>query len=237
MTKHDPSGLAGDAFVAIWHDIAPEGLDTFYEWHDREHMPERLAVPGFRRGRRFIRVEGDGQEFFNLYEVDSFDVLVGCDYLARLNAPTPWTTRVVVHFRNVTRGLCRVTGSVGIGRGGVLATVRLAPAPDRHAELRRHLLEIGLPSIATQAGIVGAHLGFTDETGSRIDTSEKQARGNPTDIPPWVLLVEGISREHLRRATSELLAGAGVAHETTVPPIAGIYRLEAECSKDVGAAR
>ena len=39
------SGLAGEAFVAIWHDIAPEGVDEFLDWHHREHMPERLGIP------------------------------------------------------------------------------------------------------------------------------------------------------------------------------------------------
>ena len=99
------SGLAGEAVVAIWHDIAPEGRAQFYEWHQREHMPERVAIPGFNRGRRWIRVAGDGQEWFNSYEVDRFETLVGQDYLGRLNAPTQWTKDTVVQFRNVTRGL------------------------------------------------------------------------------------------------------------------------------------
>ena len=29
----------GGGAVAIWHDIAPEGLDEFYAWHGEEHMP------------------------------------------------------------------------------------------------------------------------------------------------------------------------------------------------------
>ena len=46
--------LAGTGVVAIWHDLLPEAKDEFYEWHNREHMPERAGIPGFRRGRRFI---------------------------------------------------------------------------------------------------------------------------------------------------------------------------------------
>ena len=33
--------LAGAAVVAIWNDITDEGRANFYEWHNREHMPER----------------------------------------------------------------------------------------------------------------------------------------------------------------------------------------------------
>ena len=85
--------LAGLGVVAIWHDIAPEGRDDFYEWHNREHMPERVGIPGFRRGRRFVAIEGR-PEYFNLYEADSAETLGGQDYLNRLNAPTsPSSTR------------------------------------------------------------------------------------------------------------------------------------------------
>ena len=89
--------LAGQAVVAIWNGIAPEGRTEFYEWHNREHMPERVGIPGFRRGRRYIAKYGT-PEFFTLYEADSAEVLVGQDYLNRLNNPTPWTQRVPPTF-------------------------------------------------------------------------------------------------------------------------------------------
>ena len=53
--------LAGLGIVAIWHDIVLEAQPEFYEWHNREHMPERLGIPGFRRGRRYIAVRGTPQ--------------------------------------------------------------------------------------------------------------------------------------------------------------------------------
>lgn len=222
------SGLAGEAFVAIWHDIAPEGLADFYAWHDREHMPERLAIPGFQRGRRYLRVAGEGQTFFNLYEVEAFAVLVGPDYLARLNAPTPWTRQAVAHFRSVTRGLCRVAASAGIGQGGVMATLRIVAAQGRAEALQRHLAAQAIPALLAQPGVLGAHLGFTDPAGSSLATAEKQARNNPTDIPQWVLLVEGLSAEHLRRAmTGPLALEALAAHGAAAEPITGFYQIEA----------
>lgn len=221
------SALAGEAFVAIWHDITPEGLDTFYEWHHREHMPERLGIPGFRRGRRYIRIAGDGQEFFNLYEVDTFEVLVGQDYLGRLNAPTPWTKQAVQHFRSVTRGLCRVAGSQGVGQGGIVASLRIVAAEGRDADLKRHLMRDVMPELCARVGVLAAHLGFTDEAGSKIETVEKKARASTTDIPPWVLLVEGISETRLAAATAELLAPAKLAARgAAAAPIHGVYRLE-----------
>ncbi|MBM3629403.1 MAG: hypothetical protein FJX21_16475 [Alphaproteobacteria bacterium] len=222
------SGLAGEAFVAIWHDIAPEGIEEFLDWHHREHMPERLGIPGFRRGRRYLRVGGDGQAYFNLYEVDAFEVLVGQDYLGRLNAPTPWTRRAVAHFRQVTRGLCRVAGSQGIGQGGIAATLRIAATADGGERLRRHLLHEAIPALLDRTGILGAHLGFTDEAGSRLETAEKKARGSLTDIPPWVMVVEGISAERVAAAVAAAMPGPALAANGAAgPATTGIYRLEA----------
>src|SRR4051812_36093727 len=117
--------LAGLGAVTIWHDLTPEAHDDFYEWHNREHMPERVGIPGFRRGRRYVAIRGE-PKFFNLYEADSAEVLAGQDYLNRLNAPTPWTRRVIPNFRNVARGVCRVAFTNGVGSGGVMLTLRFA---------------------------------------------------------------------------------------------------------------
>lgn len=236
MSGRPESGLAGGAFVAIWHDIAPEGLEIFYDWHHREHMPERLAIPGFLRGRRYLRIAGDGQAFFNLYEVEAFAVLVGPDYLARLNAPTPWTRQAVAHFRSVTRGLCQVAGSAGIGQGGVIVTQRIAANAGGDTRLRDYLIREAIPALLAQPGVLGAHLGFTDADGSRIQTAEKQARNNPTDIPPWVLLVEGISATHLQQAMAAPLAeNRLVEHGAVAGAIIGCYQLEATRLKTAAA--
>ena len=82
--------LAGRGIVAIWHDILLEGQAEFYEWHNREHMPERMGIPGFRRGRRYIAVHGTPQ-FFCFYEGEDLGVVVGPAYLERLNNPSEWT--------------------------------------------------------------------------------------------------------------------------------------------------
>jgi len=42
--------------LAIWNDCAPEGYDHFERWYIREHLQERVGVPGFRFGRRYEAV-------------------------------------------------------------------------------------------------------------------------------------------------------------------------------------
>jgi hypothetical protein len=39
--------LAGLGAVCIWHDLLPEARDDFHQWHNREHMPERVGIPDF----------------------------------------------------------------------------------------------------------------------------------------------------------------------------------------------
>jgi hypothetical protein len=39
-------------FLAIRHDIRAEGEPEYNRWHTREHMPERLGIPGLEAGRR-----------------------------------------------------------------------------------------------------------------------------------------------------------------------------------------
>ena len=181
--------LAGTGAVAIWHDIAPEGRAEFYAWHGEEHMPERAAIPGFVRGRRYVALEG-APEFFNLYETAAPAVLTGPDYLARLNAPTPRTRSAVQHFRGVARSLCEVAATHGEGQGGLIATYRY-DVGDANAVRHRARMSATLERIGGQAGIAGAHLLVTDPQASAVETAERKARGTATLVPPWIVLIEG----------------------------------------------
>ena len=189
-------GLLGQAAVAIWHDIAPEGRDDFYAWHGQEHMPERLAIPGFLRGRRYIGISAR-HEFFNLYEARGLDVLLGKAYADRVNHPTPWTIAAVRHFRSVSRSLCHVRGTHGRAQGGLLATLRYdvpAGSVQEHIELlNRHRL----PAIAAMAGVAGVHLLAADASGSSEPNAEELARGVANVVPRWVILLEGWGDEPL----------------------------------------
>ena len=75
--------LLGAGAVLVWNDVAEQGREQFYDWHDKEHIPERLAIPGFRRGRRYTR-PGHSPEWLTMYEADDLDVLVSPEYLKRL---------------------------------------------------------------------------------------------------------------------------------------------------------
>ncbi|HEV2042989.1 MAG TPA: hypothetical protein VGT81_23570 [Casimicrobiaceae bacterium] len=223
--------LAGLGAVCIWHDLLPEAVDEFYQWHNREHMPERLGIAGFRRGRRFIAVAG-APTYFNLYEADNAEVLGGRDYLERLNSPTAWTRRVVASFRRVSRSICRVAYSEGVGEGGFMLTQRFdvdaAEAERTSDALRRRLL----PPLADRKGIAGVHLCLADEAISRIETAEKKARSEATAIPGWIVLIEGTSEIDVRDAGERLTADLRALPDMPAPAIdTSIYQLQHALSK------
>lgn len=200
--------FAGTGVVAIWHDLMPEARDEFYEWHNREHMPERAAIPGFQRGRRYIALDA-GPVYFNLYEAESVDVLGGPDYLARLNAPTRWTQKVVQSYRNVARAICDVHYTAGVGSGAYLMTLRFNVAAERCTEVLRTLCDRVLPPLVEAQGITGVHFCTADEAVSKVETAEKKARSEGTEIPSWIIMVEGCAADYVGHVREQLVATVG----------------------------
>jgi hypothetical protein len=119
--------LLGKGALVIWHDPAPEIESEYNEWHSKEHMYERVHVPGFLRGQRGVAITG-APKYFNFYEVEDFATLTSKAYLDRLNDPTPWTRRVAPHMHNNSRTLCRVSASFGAAVPAFWTMILLASA-------------------------------------------------------------------------------------------------------------
>ena len=220
--------LSGSGVIAIWNDITEEGRANFYEWHDREHIPERVGIPGFRRGRRYIALSGT-PEYFTLYEVKDKSVLTGADYLARLNSPTEWTSRSVQHFRNTSRSLCDVELSLGAGSGGFIGTIRFDCEPVHDAEILNRISRsiIGCASAFTAPApaICAAHICRADESASNVQTAEQRGRA-ANMVPRWVLMVEGATQRAVDRVLSTQLSPAVLGDLGAPEVLHGIYRLQ-----------
>jgi len=162
--------MLGKAAVTIWCEVAPEVRAEFDDWHAHEHMPERLSIPGFLRGTRWVGDAG----YFMCYEVQDESVLTGAPYLERLNNPTPWSRRMMPHHRNMVRGLCRVEASSSRALGQTLLTARFSG-------------EITLD--VSQKGIVATHL-LRNIAPAIPQTTEQKIRGGDA-APDRVALVSG----------------------------------------------
>ena len=187
MNARSSTALLGRGAVLVWNDIAPDGREQFYDWHDKEHVPERLAIAGFRRGRRFVR-PGHSPEWLTMYETDDLSVVMSPEYLARLNAPTPTTQQTLKYFRNTSRAVCRVVHSAGSSTGGQMLAMRLNVPAERSDTICRHLSDDAFPRAMRLTGIVACHLYAADEHASHVDTAESSTRA--FDVPAWALLCE-----------------------------------------------
>jgi hypothetical protein len=220
--------LLGRGVVAIWNDVAPEGLAEFYEWHHREHMPERVGIPGFLRGRRYIAARG-APEFFTLYEATGTDVLAGPHYLERLNNPTPLTRHVIPnYFRNMVRGVCNVRLSIGAGEGGWLITLRFAAGSGREDALTHYLAD-ALSGIHGMPTILGVHLCVADARASTIETSERKSHG--AAVPAWLVMIESATPDGADAACDRLLAGNLTLNGANPEMQRGLYQLQISLSQ------
>jgi hypothetical protein len=193
--------LRGSAFLAIWHDIEAHGELEFSDWHTREHMPERVGIPGFEAGRRWVDRERALHRYFTLYEAQTIDVLSSAAYRARLDGPTPWTRKVQPTFRNFVRAACRTSASAGRGIGGALATIRIDFADPSG---KGPFADSSGPLAATALGhhgITSVHVGIAEPTVARAPTAESALRPQAgEDVFDAVVLVDGIGRREVESA-------------------------------------
>src|SRR4029077_803525 len=119
--------------LAIWNDCAPGREAEFEEWYQHEHFYERIAVPGFRLGRRYEVVSGSPR-YFCFYLTQSPGILKSAAYLQRLDNPTPMTRRILSDaFRDMSRTVCHRTLRLGAMWGAAAVTVRFGERPDPNA--------------------------------------------------------------------------------------------------------
>jgi hypothetical protein len=179
--------MLGQAAVAIWCDVAPAARDEFDDWHAHEHMPERLSIPGFLRGSRWVTADG---AYFMLYEAQTADTVTTGPYLERLNDPTPWSRKMMPQHRNMVRSVCRVHCAFGAGLGRALLTVRFSPQPGGEERLEAWLAAELLPALPSRKGLLAAALLRNIASPARAETTEEKIRGGDA-AADWIVLVTG----------------------------------------------
>lgn len=193
----------GDGLMAFWARIEAAYLDRFRQWHNSEHMPERVSIPGFLAGQRYLG-HGTHDYFLMMYETRDPDVLGGPDYLARLNAPTAWTRESLPHFREPVRNIYRQLAAHGLSdlfAAPCLVSVRFnSDTPD--------LARVG--RLAALSGVARTRLYEIDSAISGIQTSERKLYASGPGEQRYLLLVEcAIGAGDEGAPLRKLLAGAG----------------------------
>jgi hypothetical protein len=189
------------AAMLLSFDIAAQAQLEHDDWHSHEHLPERLAIPGFLRGSRWRALAG-GPAYFVMYEVGELGVLSSPAYMDRLNHPSPWTAKMMPSYRGMRRGLCEIVARAGHGLGGLGLLLRFAVEADGQAALRDWLAGELTPALPAQAGLASASL-FRSAL-QAAPTVEQRIRGQDAAVD-WALLVTGFARSSVEALATGVL--------------------------------
>jgi len=187
--------LSGKGMLITLMDADPSEERDFNQWYDKEHIIERVSIPGFLEARRYVAVAAE-PKYLNFYTTETLDVLRSPDYLKALQNPTAWTRHHVSKFRNFTRAVARVSASRGQGRGGALAFSRIRPSGADKTELR-NAVTAELDAVLDR--MISAHLLESDPELS------KPADAAAPDIGSgdWYVVVEGTDEPTVRQLADQ----------------------------------
>ncbi|GAA4864688.1 hypothetical protein ACFQ34_06475 [Pseudonocardia benzenivorans] len=192
-------GLRGRGLLVVWGagDTTREAtVDAgFNDWYTHEHLPERVATPGFRRARRWTTVDRRTPPvYLAAYETDDVDVLRSPAYLSALDDPTPGTAAHVPLMSGMSRTACRVVASSARGEGGDLAFVEFGPGPGDGADadpLRAFVVDDLVPELLGRPGTLAVHVAEVDLAVTTARDATPTYRDVPTGVGRRFLLVEG----------------------------------------------
>ncbi len=209
----------GSGMLLSMMDIDPADETEFDRWSNKEHIAERVAMPGFLCARRYRAVNGS-PNYLGLYETESPAVLDSPIYRERLAKQSPWTLRIIPMFRNMHRAVAEMRVRLGAGHGAALAMIRLNPVSGREDDLRAWLADEALPPVIEDDDVLSAH----------VLESDPALSGHPPGATPdardWFVLIEGTDVEAVAGACAGRLEPAQLAERGSACRTGlSIYRL------------
>jgi hypothetical protein len=189
-------------FLAIWCEIGAEHLEDYRNWLTQEHIADRTFLPGFLGVRLFESLQDETSHFI-LYATDGPQVLDSPSYRAILDNPSPWTQRIMPKFGPFDRAVGEQTIKLGNGFGPYVVVCRIhttSSSPD--------IAQLGdsLGSFLDIPGVVSLRLDTVNKGSSDIDTKEKHMRDGREGDFRFLLCVETMSEEAVRRAEAAVSA-------------------------------
>ena len=201
--------LLGSAVLVNWGGIMPDKEDDYNQWHSKEHMPERISLPGFLRGYRAVGIEGTNlnHKYFMMYEAKNKEVFVSKEYLERLNNPTKWTKEILSNYISPSRTICSVISSKSIGSGNFILTVRFLDEQfNKNQDLEK--LKVFINKVIEFQNITGMHFLLGDDSFGQMNTEEKKYRssqGKQDQIISQAIILEGLKLDSLKTVLDHLI--------------------------------
>ncbi|MGP9809991.1 hypothetical protein ACTZWT_00615 [Rhodopseudomonas sp. NSM] len=216
--------LAGQGMLLTSMDVDPADEADFNRWYDREHIAERVAIDGFLEARRYVAHDAS-PKYLGLYSTRTFEVLSSPAYRTALANQTEWSNRNIARFRNMIRGVARITASRGQGRGAVLGLVRIRPAPGGEAALRAAI--VGQLDPLPCDGLISMHLLENDPTLSKPLTDPPGVTS--PGAADWFVLIDGTGVDAVQTTAGRF--DRSVAENGSTVVAAGVYKLLWDLSK------
>jgi len=185
----------GAGILALWNGADSGRRKEYNLWHSREHVPERLSVPGMRSARRYVRSSGALHEYLSLYEVETLSVLSSPSYRHLLENPTEWSRSMRPSFEGFVRKCCLRVATEGGGLGHALAVI---PIYD-DVILKDPALRTLIRDIVSESGpVIASHILQTDPTVPAVPFT---LGGETADLDmSGALLLEAYSLDALKSA-------------------------------------
>jgi len=101
----------------------------FHRWYETDHIPARMALPGFLGARRYRALDGE-PAYLAVYELDDLDALATEGYLQLKAAPSALTDRMLGLVNGFTRFTCEQISDVGQPVYGSYLSVVAFAVPD-----------------------------------------------------------------------------------------------------------
>ena len=196
--------LLGGAVLVNWGGIVENKEIEYNDWHSKEHMPERISLPGFLRGFRAVGIPGTdvNHKYFMMYEAERKEVFTSKKYLERLNNPTEWTKKILSNYLSPSRTICSVISSKSIGLGGYISTIRFLSKNIQNNHNIENLKSF-VPKMLKLNGVTGMHIILGDQSYGQMNTEEKKYRssqGLNDQIVSQAVIIEGLNYHSLKTA-------------------------------------
>lgn len=164
-----------EGLLVIWADIPEDYRHTFRMWHNCEHVPERVNLPGFCAGYRYEGIDS-APNYIMFYETVDSKVLSDRPYLHSVNHPTPRTKESIAHFKNPVRtiySLLAATGKKPPVVAPYIFVVRFDLKKESGQEAIQWYSNDYLPEISAIPGVYRARLYGVDPSISGIMSTER----------------------------------------------------------------
>ncbi len=185
------------------NNVVPKAELEFNQWYQRQHLSERLSVPGFKTVKRYQALCA-AQKYLVVYECESVDVLRSQAYQERLANPTPWTQKIMPFFKDTARTVLREEWVLGNGTGSVMGLLQCSPVPGKVSEAILFVTQVLAPQLVSTASTLRVALWRSDASATGTSTAEMNLRGAPDSRADWVLCVESVSDTELSETIRQL---------------------------------